>query len=312
MVFPYNTWNYAHNRNYLSYVQEQLGLVSEAVRGARELLAVPLDPKLNDKERFSPHWQGLEALTRALVRFERWDEILDRGRDPVERVAARSQPPRLRRSAGAPRQGRSACRGGSRRRAQRAQGGHRQAGQRLDQAGIRDAGRRARGTPGARTRRHVQGAGAARRRRRERAAAAGRIRRSAGLSGHWLRDAGPRVSRCAEPVARARRIREGARRRAVRSVRARGADPGAIRARRTRRRRKRRMRGFASSGRTPNPGCACWTDVQKLGLTSAAKDASPGPQRNYRRERLDAFGPAIWAPNPAPALDVRRRRAAAA
>ena len=25
MVFPYNTWNYAHNRNYLSYVQEQLG-----------------------------------------------------------------------------------------------------------------------------------------------------------------------------------------------------------------------------------------------------------------------------------------------
>jgi hypothetical protein len=28
MVFPYNTWNYAHNRNYLSYVQEQLGLPS--------------------------------------------------------------------------------------------------------------------------------------------------------------------------------------------------------------------------------------------------------------------------------------------
>ena len=26
MVFPYNTWNYAHNRNYLSYAQEQLGL----------------------------------------------------------------------------------------------------------------------------------------------------------------------------------------------------------------------------------------------------------------------------------------------
>ena len=26
LVFPYNTWNYAHNRNYLSYVQEQLGL----------------------------------------------------------------------------------------------------------------------------------------------------------------------------------------------------------------------------------------------------------------------------------------------
>ena len=76
MVFPYNTWNYAHNRNYLSYVQEQLGLPSDAIRGARELLAVPLDPKLNDATRFSPHWQGVAALTRALVKYERWDEIL--------------------------------------------------------------------------------------------------------------------------------------------------------------------------------------------------------------------------------------------
>jgi peroxiredoxin len=76
MVFPYNTWNYAHNRNYLSYVQEQLGLPSEAIRGARELLAVPLDPKLNDATRFSPHWQGVAALTRALIKFEKWDEIL--------------------------------------------------------------------------------------------------------------------------------------------------------------------------------------------------------------------------------------------
>jgi peroxiredoxin/tetratricopeptide (TPR) repeat protein len=76
MVFPYNTWNYAHNRNYLSYVQEQLGLPSEAIRGARELLAVPLDPKLNVATRMSPHWQGVTALSRALIKFERWDEIL--------------------------------------------------------------------------------------------------------------------------------------------------------------------------------------------------------------------------------------------
>ena len=82
LVFPYNTWNYAHNRNYLSYVQEQLGLPAEAMRGARELLAVPLDPKLNDAERFSPHWQGVAALTRALVKFERWDEILAEGSIP--------------------------------------------------------------------------------------------------------------------------------------------------------------------------------------------------------------------------------------
>ena len=82
MVFPYNSWNYAHNRNYLSYVQEQLGLPSDAIRGARELLAVPLDPKLNNATRFSPHWQGVAALTRALVKFERWDEILATGSIP--------------------------------------------------------------------------------------------------------------------------------------------------------------------------------------------------------------------------------------
>ena len=82
MVFPYNTWNYAHNRNYLSYVQEQLGLPTEAIRGARELLAVPLDPRLNDATRFSPHWQGIAALTRALVKYERWDEILEPGSIP--------------------------------------------------------------------------------------------------------------------------------------------------------------------------------------------------------------------------------------
>ena len=82
LVFPYNTWNYAHNRNYLSYVQEQLGLADDAIRGARELLAVPLDPKLNDAERYSPHWQGVAALTRALVKFERWDEILTDGSIP--------------------------------------------------------------------------------------------------------------------------------------------------------------------------------------------------------------------------------------
>ena len=82
MVFPYNTWNYAHNRNYLSYAQEQLGLPSEAIRGARELLAVPLDPSLNVATRMSPHWQGVSALARALVKFERWDDILKDGSIP--------------------------------------------------------------------------------------------------------------------------------------------------------------------------------------------------------------------------------------
>ena len=61
MVFPYNTWNYAHNRNYLSYVQEQLGLPTEAIRGARELLAVPLDPKLNVADAHEPALAGRDG-----------------------------------------------------------------------------------------------------------------------------------------------------------------------------------------------------------------------------------------------------------
>ena len=28
LTFPFNHWNYGHNRNYLSYIQEQLGMVS--------------------------------------------------------------------------------------------------------------------------------------------------------------------------------------------------------------------------------------------------------------------------------------------
>ena len=82
LVFPYNTWNYAHNRNYLSYVQEQLGLPNEAIRGARELLAVPLDPEAERRRALQPARQGLAALVRALVKFERWDEILADGSIP--------------------------------------------------------------------------------------------------------------------------------------------------------------------------------------------------------------------------------------
>ena len=80
LVFPYNTWNYAHNRNYLSYVQEQLGLPNEAIRGARELLAVPLDPKLNDAERYSPHCAGRGGAG------PRAGQVRALGRDPRRRL----------------------------------------------------------------------------------------------------------------------------------------------------------------------------------------------------------------------------------
>lgn len=77
MVFPFNTWNYAHNRNYLSYIQEQLGMAEAAISGARQVMAAPLDPKYNNPDGYGPYFQGLLARMRALIKFERWREILD-------------------------------------------------------------------------------------------------------------------------------------------------------------------------------------------------------------------------------------------
>jgi peroxiredoxin len=77
LTFPFNTWNYAHNRNYLSYIQEQLGMAEAALAGARSLLNAPLDPKYDDPEKYGTHWQGMIALMRGMIKFERWKEILD-------------------------------------------------------------------------------------------------------------------------------------------------------------------------------------------------------------------------------------------
>lgn len=77
LVFPFNTWNYAHNQNYLGYIQEQLGMPEAAISGAKQLLAAPLDPKYNTPTGYSAHGQGTVALARALARFERWNDILD-------------------------------------------------------------------------------------------------------------------------------------------------------------------------------------------------------------------------------------------
>ena len=77
LAFPFNHWNYGHNRNYLSYTQEQLGMTDAAIFGARQLIDAPLDPKLNSDRRYSSHSQGKTALLRTLVKFERWEQILD-------------------------------------------------------------------------------------------------------------------------------------------------------------------------------------------------------------------------------------------
>ena len=77
MILPFNDWNYAHNRNYLSYIQEQLGMAEAALAGAQMLIAAPLDPKYDDPEKYGTHWQGMIALMRGLIKFERWQQILD-------------------------------------------------------------------------------------------------------------------------------------------------------------------------------------------------------------------------------------------
>ena len=83
LVLPYHEWNYPHNRNFLAHAQSMLGLPSAALQGAYDLLNAPLDPDGNDDGLgYSCFREGLEALRRTLVRFERWDTILEVGHIP--------------------------------------------------------------------------------------------------------------------------------------------------------------------------------------------------------------------------------------
>ena len=70
LAFPFDTWNYAHNRNYLSYIQEELGMPKAAIQGARELMSIPFDPKYNNPKRGNR--SGKVALLRAQIRYEMW------------------------------------------------------------------------------------------------------------------------------------------------------------------------------------------------------------------------------------------------
>lgn len=76
LALPFETWNYAHNRNYLCYIQEQLGMAEASLRGARDLLAAPLDPQRNPADGYSTANEGMTARVRALLKFERWEELL--------------------------------------------------------------------------------------------------------------------------------------------------------------------------------------------------------------------------------------------
>jgi peroxiredoxin len=52
------------------------------------------------------------------------------------------------------------------------------------------------------------------------------------------------------------------------------------------------------------PGNKTLERVRKLGIDVSPIDRSPAPQRNYRKTTLDQFGPAIWKPFTAPELKV--------
>jgi peroxiredoxin len=77
LTFPFNNWNYGHNRYYLSYIQEQLGMPDAAIFGVRQLIDAPQDPKDNNDGGFSSHSYGIAGLARALTKFERWDDLLN-------------------------------------------------------------------------------------------------------------------------------------------------------------------------------------------------------------------------------------------
>ena len=82
LTFPFNNWNYGHNLNYLTYIQEQLGMADRAMFGARQLIDAPKDPQGNDDSPRSTHSYGIAALCRELVKFERWDDLLKENNIP--------------------------------------------------------------------------------------------------------------------------------------------------------------------------------------------------------------------------------------
>ena len=79
LALPFETWNYPHNRNYLCYIQEQLGMLDASLRGSRDMLATPRDPDLNSDTSGRAAGEGYSATLRALIKFEKWDQILKPG-----------------------------------------------------------------------------------------------------------------------------------------------------------------------------------------------------------------------------------------
>ena len=75
MIQPDQNWNYAHNLDYLCYIQEQLGMFDAAMTGVKQLMAGPRSAKKGLAA--SGNFLDKFSAVRLLVKSERWDEILD-------------------------------------------------------------------------------------------------------------------------------------------------------------------------------------------------------------------------------------------
>jgi len=70
--------HYLHNQQFLIYVLSSLGKYRRAIEESRALMAIPENPREREALLGSSAYRtGWYSLMRVLVRFEKWDEILD-------------------------------------------------------------------------------------------------------------------------------------------------------------------------------------------------------------------------------------------
>ena len=50
LAFPFENWNYPHNRDYLCYIQEQLGRFEASLQGSLDILRSPKDPAVANSQ----------------------------------------------------------------------------------------------------------------------------------------------------------------------------------------------------------------------------------------------------------------------
>lgn len=71
-AFPFENWNFPHNRDYLCYIQEQLGRFQASIQGSRDIFISPKDPATTLSQ-----YPAMVPFSRALLKFEKWELILD-------------------------------------------------------------------------------------------------------------------------------------------------------------------------------------------------------------------------------------------